>query len=270
MSEEMLSEITVEQKTLLSIFLDREVTVDFYLPTNVPEPSQLSFLLINDGQDLPKMKFDAMLSGLLVSGSISPVLCAGVHAGEKRMMEYGTAGILDYKGRGANAAVYQQFVLEELIPFVQAEYAIQLFRSYAVAGFSLGGLSALDTLWNHPEVFKLAGVFSGSLWWRSKDLSEGYVEETDRIMHQKIKKGQAQPGLRFYFTTGSLDETADRNGNGIIDSIDDTLGLIKELNALGYEPGKDISYINDEEGRHDVITWGKAMPQFLLWGWGVK
>jgi len=73
--------------------------------------------------------------------------------------------------------------------------------------------------------------------------------------------------LRFYFMTGSQDEIADRNGNGIIDSIDDTLDLIKELELLGYDKEKDMHYINLEDGRHDIPTWGKAMPAFLLWGW---
>ncbi|MGI8600462.1 MAG: alpha/beta hydrolase, partial [Chitinophagaceae bacterium] len=59
------------------------------------------------------------------------------------------------------------------------------------------------------------------------------------------------------------------NNNGIIDSIDDTLGLIEELEKLGYNTEKDIKYINFEDGKHDVETWSRAMPLFLLWGWGV-
>jgi iron(III)-enterobactin esterase len=87
-------------------------------------------------------------------------------------------------------------------------------------------------------------------------------------MHQQIKNGKFKEGLKFYFTTGSLDETADRNNNGIIDSIDDTESLIEELEKLGYNRNNDIRYINYEDGKHDVETWGRAMPQFLLWGWG--
>ena len=30
----------------------------------------------------------------------------------------------------------------------------------------------------------------------------------------------------------------------------------------------DIHYINYEDGKHDVKTWGRAMPAFLKWGWG--
>jgi len=37
------------------------------------------------------------------------------------------------------------------------------------------------------------------------------------------------PGLKFFFECGTADETEDRNGNGIIDSIDDTKDLISAL-----------------------------------------
>lgn len=61
---------------------------------------------------------------------------------------------------------------------------------------------------------------------------------------------------------------ADRNKNGIIDSIDDTLALIEELKKKGYMLDDHIKYINYDDGRHDIPTWGRAMPGFLLWGWG--
>jgi hypothetical protein len=86
-------------------------------------------------------------------------------------------------------------------------------------------------------------------------------------MHLKIREGKFSEGLKFFFTTGSLDETADRNNNGIIDSIDDTLELMDELEKKGYDKEKDIKYINFADGKHDVETWGRAMPLFLLWGW---
>ena len=87
-------------------------------------------------------------------------------------------------------------------------------------------------------------------------------------MHQQIRKGKYHRGLKFFFSTGSLDETHDRNSNGIIDSIDDTLSLIDDLESLGYKDGKDIRYINYEDGKHDIGTWARAMPEFLKWGWG--
>ena len=225
----------------------------------------MHLLLINDGQDLSEMKFGAMLEAL----PLQPVFCVGIHANKDRRMEYGTIDVLDYEGRGAKARLHQQFVVEELLPFLQGTYSIPKFSTHSFAGFSLGGLRALDAVWTMPTLFKIAGVFSGSLWWRTKDLENGYNEETDRIMHKKIQDGVQHPGQRFYFTTGSLDETADRNGNGIIDSIDDTVALISLLQQKGISDD-DIKYINFEDGKHDVATWGRSMPDFLLWAFGAS
>lgn len=262
---EELSNILVEQKTILSRYLKRHVTVDFYLPKDFLPSSALSLLLLNDGQNLAEMPFATMLNALLQSNQISPLLCVGVHCGPDRIDEYGTAHTLDFAGRGKKAKAYQRFLIEELLPFVHTHYAVESFTQKAVAGFSMGGLSAMDTLLNHDDVFSVAGVFSGSLWWRIKDLHDDYDDDKHRIMHLRIRNASHVPGKKFYLTTGSLDETADRNKNGVIDSIDDTLDLIKALEHIGYKKGSDIHYINDENGRHDVATWAKALPHFLLW-----
>ena len=90
----------------------------------------------------------------------------------------------------------------------------------------------MDIVWKHPAEFSKVGVFSGSLWWRSIDqIDEKYDDDKHRIMHQEIRNGQYAPWLKFFFQCGNMDEVKDRNNNGIIDSIDDTLDLIKELEA---------------------------------------
>jgi iron(III)-enterobactin esterase len=264
MLTERFSQIIVEQKAIPSKYLNRYVILDLYLPLNIPFPADLSLLLINDGQDLEEMHFGKMMNELIGTGQISPLVCVGIHAGKDRKNEYGTAGIPDYAGRGAKAEAFNQFVLEELLPFIHTHYYIEGFKQKAFCGFSLGGLTALDMVWNYPAEFSIAGVFSGSLWWRTKSLEDDYNDDTDRIMHNRVRNGEHSPGLKFYFTTGSLDETADRNNNGIIDSIDDTLALISELEAHGYLE-EDIRYVNFEDGKHDIETWGRAMPGFLLW-----
>ena len=264
-----LKQVSVPVQNIVrhSTHLDRDVLIDIYLPQVSSDSKHVSLLIINDGQDLPKFYFDQMLAELYEQKEIEPVLCVGIHCSAERRMEYGTANELDYKGRGAKARLHQQFVLNELLPYIFENFGNN-FKEKAYAGFSLGGLSAIDTVWHYPEYFSKAAVFSGSLWWRSKDLDQGYIEATDRIIHKLIREGDYKPGLQFYFTTGSLDEKMDRNNNGIIDSIDDTLGLIEELEKKGYKNEGDIHYVNYEDGKHDVKTWGRAMPAFLKWGWG--
>ncbi|WP_160718162.1 alpha/beta hydrolase [Chitinophaga solisilvae] len=231
-----------------SLLLHREVRVDVYLPAR----PLAALLLVNDGQDMPALPADM------------PAVCvAAIHAGPLRRQEYGTAGVIDYQGQGRLAGVYTRFVRKELLPFLEERYPALQDLKRACAGFSLGGLSALDIVWNHPEIFGLAGVFSGALWWRNRPLGQGYSDAANRIMHRRIREGRYHPGLQFFFECGTADETADRNGNGIIDSIDDTKDLIQELVNKGYHPEKDITYLEIPGGRHDQLTWQTAMAAFL-------
>lgn len=264
--------ILVENHTIQSIFLDREVKVDFYFPPTYVPPNNLSLLLINDGQDLVTMQFENILEELYEANSINNLFCVGIHCSTDRKNEYGTANYLDYKGRGAKAKLYNQFVFEELMPFIRKTLSIYSFKEKCFAGFSLGGLCALDIVWNHPLEFSKVGVFSGSLWWRDKDQDDAdFNEDTDRIMHKQVRESNNfYPWLKFFFEVGTLDEVADRNKNGVIDSIDDTLSFIEMLESKGYQQGRDIEFIELKDGHHDVPTWAIAFPQFLKWGWGFE
>ncbi len=263
------AKILIEENTIYSEYLEREVKYDVYLPKGFLYPEQMSLLLINDGQDLPRMSFDAILSNLLEQDAIDPIFCVGIHCGAERKREYGTSYSADYKGFGNKAGLYSKFIFDELLPVIRKQYHTPSFKAKSFAGFSLGGLSALDIVWNHAGEFQKVGVFSGSLWWRRKGYDDGYDDEKDRLMHLQVRYGMMHPWLQFFLQTGVLDEKADRNNNGIIDSIDDALDLIVELKAKGYTD-EHIHYLQMDDGKHDVPTWGRAFPEFLKWGWAKK
>src|SRR6476646_6886711 len=109
--------VLVHHHIISSIHLTREVIIDFYLPANI-QFSDLSLLLINDGQDLVRMRFENILEELYNENKITPLLCVGIHCGPDRRNEYGTAAFRDFKGRGIKAAAYAEFIFEELLPFV--------------------------------------------------------------------------------------------------------------------------------------------------------
>lgn len=261
-----MSAYSLESFEYNSDYLDRKVKIDTYFPTT--HTGKISILLVNDGQDLVKMPFLPIINQAHADYQLSPLLVVAMHCNADRRLEYGTADILDYNQRGSRARYHRKFILKELLPFIFSRYQLRQVADISFAGFSLGGLSALDIAWKHPDVFSKVGVFSGSLWWRLKDLKDGYEEETDRIMHKLVREGNFAPGLKFFFEVGTQDEKADRNNNGIIDSIDDTLALIAELEEKGYDRDSDIMYLELADGRHDVPTWARAFPAFLEWGWG--
>ncbi len=252
---------------LKSIFLKREVELEIFHPDHLMGNERVNLLLVNDGQDLEQMNIENTLHSLYEMWKIEPTVVIGIKASTDRLQEYGVAGKPDFKKRGAKASLYTNFIIKELIPFVQSEVPVTINGKRAFAGFSLGGLTAFDIAWNNDNYFDAVGVFSGSFWWRKKDLNAGYTDD-DRILHEMISQTKITPALKFWLMTGTKDEVADRNQNFIIDSIDDTIDVVKELLKKGYKRPNDIFYYEMVGGKHDVPTWGKAMPAFLMWAFG--
>ena len=261
--------VIIEKVWIRSTFLDRQVIIDFYLPGNASVANGIGLLLINDGQNMEELGLAKILEKFYDAKLVRPLICAAIHTGPQRKTEYGVASTADYLGRGARARHYTSFIMKELLPYTTAKFSGWDLKEKAFAGFSLGALMALDIVWNNPKDFSKAGLFSGSFWWRSVDQTEvHYDDDLHRIIHQEIRTGRYFPGLKFFFQCGKMDETMDRNNNGIIDSIDDTIDLIKELKAKGYKNVEDIKYLEMPDGKHDIATWSRAMPIFLKWGWG--
>lgn len=255
--------------TLQSAWLKRSARIDIYKTDSTDTVNRCSLLLVNDGQDLVTMQFEKILHSLQATNKIRPLIVAAIHCSAERKNEYGMAIRPDYKGWGDKAPCYEHFIINELLPLLYARFNNISFTDISFAGFSLGGLSAFDIAWNHPEIFSTVGIFSGSLWWRSVDKNDKeYDPWKHRMLHKQVQESVLHPLMKFFFECGENDESADRNNNHVIDSIDDTIDLMRILVRKGYREGKDISYLQLPDGRHDVATWKKAMPLFLEWGFG--
>jgi enterochelin esterase-like enzyme len=247
--------------------LERRLQVDVYLPSSVRSTS-FPLVIFHDGQDLVQMNAAVIQQELIASAACPPFVMVGIHANGRRLQEYGTIQRTDYAGRGKLAPQHARFVVEELLPYLQQHYPVATTAAQTtIAGFSLGGLAAFDLAWHYPQHFSRTGVFSGALWWRSRAFSAA-DPDGHRIVHTQVATAKRVPELRFWFQTGTLDETDDRNHNGVIDSIDDTLDLIRELEARGYHPEKDLQYLEITGGRHEPATWAVALPHFLRWAIG--
>lgn len=263
-SQNTSPEIIQIEDNIYSAYLNRTVKLTLIYPK---KNNSLQLVIFNDGQDFESLKIKQWIASLSDENKISPILCVGIHANEERLQEYGTASQADYKNRGSKAHQHSNFVLKELLPYLENTFLVSS-ENKVMAGFSLGGLSAMDIAWNSPKVFAKVGVFSGALWWRQKSEEDGYTDENDRIIHNIVRKGNYHQNQQFWFEAGTNDETSDRNHNGIIDAIDDTLDLMKELEKHGYQKNKDIIYRQVEGGEHNQQTWSKVMPEFLTWALG--
>lgn len=258
--------VTVERLPAFeSRLLGENRTVDVFLPRGYAEQDTVTYPVIyaNDGQDMEAVDLRGTLDSLQRTGRMAPVILVAIHATE-RVQDYGTAYIPNAQGLGARADRYGQFVLTELMTLVETRYRVRTGPAEtAIMGWSLGGLSAFDLAWRHPERFGAVGVFSGAFWWRTDD-SSIETRQASRIMHRRIRDTPGHPPLRMWFETGRQDEQADRDQDGVIDAIQDTEELVATLEQKGYRRGLDVVHLTIE-GRHDLPTWKRILPEWLVW-----
>lgn len=255
---------------LYSRHLQRSVQLSI-ISTPIPkDKSTMSLLIVNDGQDMEEFGMKKIVDSLWKKNRLAPLLVVGIHAGD-RMQEYGIAGLPDFQNRGSKADKYAAFINNELYPFVKKKTGMRSFKNVVIAGCSMGGLSAFDIAWNNAARFNKVGVFSGSFWWRNKDISDpSYSDSLNRIVLNMIRSSRKRPDLKMWFYVGDKEETSDRDHDGIIDAVDDTRDLIKTLAQKKSVVTGDITVEESPLGMHDYPSWRKALPDFLIWAFESK
>jgi enterochelin esterase-like enzyme len=264
---------TVEVITVPDFYshhLENARPLHIYLPPHYHHTKQTyKTLLVNDGQDMAALHLRHTLATLYARHQIEPLVVVAIPTNEERLEEYGTAVAANVRGLGSKAALYARFVTEEVLPFVRQNFrASERGVDTAILGASLGGLAAFDIAWNFPDEFGIVGVMSGSFWWQAAD-DETSIEPGERIAHSLVRQGPKRDGQRFWFEAATQDEFEDRDQNGVIDAIQDTLELMDELEKLGYRRGRELVYVEMPGGRHNYDTWAQVLPQFLRWAFPI-
>jgi enterochelin esterase-like enzyme len=251
--------------TLYSSHLQRNVKLHILHTPPPSDRSLFNLLILNDGQDIDKMRVKETLDSLYKAKKILPLVIIGVEAGD-RMQEYGVTDKPDYLNRGSRANLYDAFINNELYPYAKKQSGVRKFQSFVIAGCSMGGLSAFDIAWNHPDKINKVGVFSGSFWWRDKPSEDSsYSDEKNRIMYAKLKASRKKPGLQYWFYAGAAEEKGDRDKDSIIDIIDDTKDIISLLEKKNIVAPEGIVYRELPNGVHNYSSWSEVFPEFLVW-----
>ena len=239
------------------------------ISTPMPDnKGDMNLLLLNDGQDVDQLRVKKTLDSLYKNKLIQPLIVVAIHAG-KRNEEYGVAGYPDFQNRGNRADKYADFIDDELYAYIKKKAGVRKFNSIALAGCSLGGLSAFDIAWNHADKIDKVGVFSGSFWWRDKDAAAAdYSDDKNRIMLNYIKSSRKRPHLKYWFYAGTKEEEGDRDKDGVIDVVDDTKDLVELIKSKNVCPPNDIVYKETAGGKHEYASWSNELPEFLLWAFG--
>ncbi len=249
------SEIKERRDEVYSRHLQKHVTLTV-ISTPVPKnKSDFNLLLLNDGQDIDKLRIKEIVDSLYRKKLILPLIVVGIYAFDRKQ-EYGVAGKTADDGKGASAQKYSEFITGELLPSVRKKAAVRKFNSVTLAGNELGGLSAFNVAWENADKIDKVGVFSGSFGLTGKEINNSDASAENRIIINEIRSSRKRPHLQYWFYAG---------GNESSINTKDLIDLMKKKNFINES---DITFLEDKNGSNDYDSWSHEFAGFLIWAEG--
>src|SRR5246127_4819824 len=155
---------------------------------------------------------------------------------------------------------YEDFVLREFMPAIEARYRIQAARATrGIAGFSMGGYGALRLAFLHPDLFCSGSGHSAALMEKLANISVAEAAQNprmrllgdvfgappdrafwDRNNPLTLARTAHIAGLKIYFDCGSEDGYGFNSGAEVLDKILSSRHIAHEFHI--YPGGHDWSY----------------------------
>lgn len=247
--------------------------VEIWLPPGYDSASSTRYpvLYMSDGQNLfdPRIAntgvdwgVDEAVVRLAARGVIPPIIVVGVWSTAARGPEYSP-----WHG----ASDYARFLIEELMPRVNAEFrTLPGPGNTAAMGSSMGGLLSFYLVTHHPEAFGACGCMSTHF-----PLSEAAVEryftglvatanpDTTPYVIRDIAAGLRAPrGTRYWFDYGTL---------GLDSGYGPTHQAVRAwLVRQGFVEGRDFVVRRYDGATHNEASWRARLddPLTFLFGRG--
>lgn len=144
---------------------------------------------------------------------------------------------------------YEDFLVEEFLPFVERHYRIKAARAArGVAGVSMGGYGALHLAFHHPELFNSVSAHSAALIEKLPTLTTASMQQNylsrilggvfgspvDRVFWQRndpltLARSAHLAGLRIYFDCGLDDDYGFESGASALHKILSGRGVAHEF-----------------------------------------
>jgi predicted alpha/beta superfamily hydrolase len=248
-------------KNFHSQFLTHDRDVLVYLPPGYESAKRSRYPVIyfHDGQNLfdgatsyiagKEWRVDETAQALITAGKIEPLIIVGVYnAGADRINEYTPAEDSKYK-HGGKADLYGRMLVEELKPFIDRTYRTRRgANDTGLGGSSLGGLVSLYLGLKYPHVFGRLAVVSPSVWFANQHIV-GFVAALPR-----------KPKVRIWMDIGTREG---RNQEEAQQTVKDARLLYETLEKKGWQPGRDLSYLEAEGAQHNEEAWAERVEPIL-------
>jgi enterochelin esterase-like enzyme len=225
-----------------------------YLPPGYDDQPGRRFpvLYLHDGQNLfdgstsfiPGMDWHVgqTADAMIEKAEVEPLIIVGIYnVGKQRIREYTPTRVPKLGGGRANS--YAKFLIEEVKPFIEAQYrTIEELQKTGIGGSSLGGLVSLYLGLKLPHIFGKIAALSPSVWWNQ------------HVMNRFAVAARVHPRPRIWLDVGT------REGPRTVQDVEQFRDVLLQK---GWEMGADLHYDRVEGGEHNEAAWAKRVGPFL-------
>ncbi len=184
---------------------------------------------------------DETATGLIEAGEIEEILIVGIANTADRTAEYSPVLI---------GNLYSDFLIHTVKPFIDANYRTRPGPdNTATIGSSLGGLIAFDLVWEHPDIFSMAGC-----------LSPAFMVDGNEIVKRVKKYRGLSRQVKLYIDNGT-EELEQR----LQPAIDNMIPLLEEK---GLRTPENYLYFIAEGGFHNEKAWSARVHRPLIYFFG--
>ncbi|MGA8837137.1 MAG: alpha/beta hydrolase-fold protein, partial [Candidatus Sulfotelmatobacter sp.] len=219
-------------------------------------------LYLNDGQNLFESStafggvewgVDETAERMIREGAIPPMIIAGIdHTGTERHREYVPYRSMHPMMLRAQGRRYPDFLIKEVMPFVESAYRVATSpENTGLGGSSLGALIALYTAITRPGVIGRLLLESPSLWAGNREIIK--ESRTVRIWPEKI-----------FLAAGTAEAGSAERSRTVVDDVRELAAIMRR--AVLSE--KRLRMVVTEGAGHNEAAWGERFPEALQFLFG--
>jgi predicted alpha/beta superfamily hydrolase len=230
--------------------LDRQRTIRVYLPPGY-ETSKARYpvLYMHDGQNLfddatsyiGEWGVDETLNELSKTKHLD-LIVVGIDNGlDLRVRELNPWDNPKHgKGEGKQ---YVDFIVTVVKPYIDKTYRTKSDRAHTgIMGSSLGGLISHYAIYEHPDVFSKAGIFSPAYWYAPPvfDYTSAHMLPKD---------------ARLYFYAGGKEDES------MVPNMQRIVGMLRKR---GF-PDENLRVDVNPDAQHNETAWRAEFPKAVMW-----